>query len=363
MRKMDLIKDFILQNWSLFLILLAFMIMLKITVFLDQKVIRRMYFLIALICVLSICVFVEFRLESLSIYPNIRIVLMAIRYSATPVLIAQIIYTLVIRQHWSIFIPSILLIFVDFLSIKNGIIFSVTEDGAFKRGPLGYLPFIVAGIYCVQLICLLVKRSTKQITEIIPIVLLAFAFLGGLIFPFIFGKAYAQIFCPTIGISMFIYYVFSILALTKKDAMTHLINRQAYYSDISSNPQDITSVINLDMNGLKTINDTYGHAAGDKAIKTLAKCIIINLKNRQLPYRIGGDEFAIICRRTSMEETREIVEKISELVEDSEISCSIGYCIRENPTTSLDEMLAKADEMMYAEKAKYYQTHNRRKNR
>ena len=64
-----------------------------------------------------------------------------------------------------------------------------------------------------------------------------------------------------------------------------------------------------------------------------------------------------------MEETREIVERISELIEDSEISCSIGYCIRENPTTSLDEMLAKADEMMYAEKAKYYQTHNRRKNR
>ena len=322
-----------------------------------------MYVLIALIFILSICVFVEFSLESLAIYPNIRIILMAIRYSATPVIIAQIIYTLVAKEHWTIFIPSLILVFIDFLSIKTGVVFSITEDGIFKRGSLGYLPFIVAGVYCVQLIYLLVKRSTKQITEIIPIIFLAFSFTGGLIFPFFLGKAYARIFCPTIGISMFVYYVFSILSLTKKDAMTGLLNRQAYYKDITGNPQDISSVINLDMNGLKAINDTYGHSAGDKAIKTLAECIFKSLKSRQLPYRIGGDEFAIICRRTSLEETREIVEKISELVEDSEISCSIGYCIRETIDMSLDEMLAKADEMMYAEKAKYYQTHNRRKNR
>ena len=358
-----MIKEFILQNWSLFLVLLAFVIMLKITVFLDQKVIRRMYILIALIFVLSICVFVEFSLEKLALYPNIRIVLMAVRYSTTPVIIAQIIYTLVAKEHWTIFIPSIILVLIDFLSIKTGIVFSITEDGTFKRGLLGYLPFIVAGMYCVQLIYLLVKRSTKQVTEVIPIVFLAFSFAGGLLFPFILGKAYAQIFCPTIGISMFVYYVFQVLSLTKKDAMTGLLNRQAYYSDISKNPHDISSVINLDMNGLKTINDTYGHAAGDKAIKTLAECIFISLKSRQLPYRIGGDEFAIICRRTSPEETRGIAEKINDLVEDSEISCSIGYCIRENSDMSISEMLAKADEMMYAEKAKYYQTHNRRKNR
>ena len=145
--------------------------------------------------------------------------------------------------------------------------------------------------------------------------------------------------------------------------MTQLLNRQAYYNDITQKPQDISSVISLDMNGLKTINDTYGHAAGDKAIKTLAECVFQSLKSRQLPYRIGGDEFAILCRRTSLEETREIAEKIRDLAEDSGISCSIGYCIRESSGMSIGEMLAKADEMMYAEKARYYQTHNRRKSR
>ncbi|MBQ3796569.1 MAG: GGDEF domain-containing protein [Butyrivibrio sp.] len=356
-------KEFILQNWSLYLVLLAFVIMLKITIFLEHEVIRRMYVLIALIFLLSISVFVEFSLESRAIYPNIRIILMAIRYSATPLIIAQIIYTLVIKEHWTIFLPSVILVIIDFVSIKTGIVFSIAEDGSLKRGLLGYLPFIVAGIYCLLLIYFLVKRSTKLITEIIPIVFLAFCFLGGLILPFIIGKEYARIFCPTIGITMFVYYVFSIFSLTKKDAMTQLLNRQAYYNDITQKPQDISSVISLDMNGLKTINDTYGHAAGDKAIKTLAECVFQSLKSRQLPYRIGGDEFAILCRRTSLEETREIAEKIRDLAEDSGISCSIGYCIRESSGMSIGEMLAKADEMMYAEKARYYQTHNRRKSR
>ena len=356
-----MLKEFILQNWSLFLILSAFVIMLRVTVFLEQEVIRRMYILIALLFVLSICVFVEFSLEKLSVYPNIRIVFMAIRYSATPIIIAQIIYTLVRRSRLTIFIPSIILVFIDILSIKTGIVFSITEEGVFKRGVLGYLPFIIAGLYCIQLIYLLAKRSTGQITEIIPICFLAFTFLCGLTFPFIFGKEYARIFCTTIGISMYVYYVFSILSLTKKDAMTNLLNRQAYYSEISNNSQNISSVITLDMNGLKKINDAYGHAAGDKALKTLAECISINLTSRQLPYRIGGDEFAVICRHTSPEETIEIVKKISELVEDSEISCSIGYSIREDSNMSVNDMMSKADEMMYAEKAKFYLAHDRRK--
>ena len=167
-------KEFILQNWSLYLVLLAFVIMLKITIFLEHEVIRRMYVLIALIFLLSISVFVEFSLESRAIYPNIRIILMAIRYSATPLIIAQIIYTLVIKEHWTIFLPSVILVIIDFVSIKTGIVFSIAEDGSLKRGLLGYLPFIVAGIYCLLLIYFLVKRSTKLITEIIPIVFLAF---------------------------------------------------------------------------------------------------------------------------------------------------------------------------------------------
>ena len=79
------------------------------------------------------------------------------------------------------------------------------------------------------------------------------------------------------GIALFIYHVFSILQLTKKDALTGLLNRQAYYGETSRSFKDITAIISLDMNGLKKINDTYGHDAGDEALITLRHLLESNV--------------------------------------------------------------------------------------
>ena len=57
----DAFKEYLLQNWALILILMAFVIMLIITVFLDKKTIRRMYIIIAAVFILSIIVFLEFQ--------------------------------------------------------------------------------------------------------------------------------------------------------------------------------------------------------------------------------------------------------------------------------------------------------------
>ena len=139
-----------------------------------------------------------------------------------------------------------------------------------------------------------------------------------------YGKAYAHIFCSIIAIALFVYYVFLILQLTTIDTLTGLLNRQAFYADIGRNPENITALLSLDMNGLKTINDTGGHAAGDDALVTLAVCFTRALKRGQSCYRVGGDEFVIVCRRASRSEE------------------------------SVDDLLQKSDEMMYADKAQYY---------
>ena len=81
---MDLLKQYLLENWALILVLLAFVIMLMITVFLSKKTIRRLYILIAFIFLLSISVFFEFHLLSKNEHTEIIKVLVAIRYSATP---------------------------------------------------------------------------------------------------------------------------------------------------------------------------------------------------------------------------------------------------------------------------------------
>ena len=349
-----MLKSYILQNWTMLLILAAFAIALHITVFLDKKTIRRMYVFIVGVFLLSIAVFFEFHFADSAEHRSLRMVLMAIRYSATPLIVALIAYTLVKRQQWYVFIPAILLTVIDFASIPTGIVFNIGEDNSLVRGSLGYLPYIVAGCYCVFLIWLLVMRSNKQLTEIIPIVFLAVAFASGLVFPFVFGSDYAEIFCSTIAVALFVYYVFSILELTKKDALTGLLNRQAFKSDIRKNPEEITAILSIDMNGLKEINDNGGHVAGDEALTTLALCFMRSLKYGELGYRIGGDEFAVVCRRVSHDDLIELVKRIKKNVGKTEYNCAVGYSYNEDGQKTVKEMFKEADDMMYSEKAHFY---------
>ena len=336
------------------MILAAFAIVLGTTGFIDKKATRRLYVLIGIVFVLSISVFIEFYYENESSFRTARAVLMAIRYSATPFIIAQIIYALIKKLKGYIFIPAGILFVVDIVSIFTGIVFSVDENNDLVRGPLGYLPFIVAGLYCALLIYLLVKRSNKRALEIIPIVFLGVAFLSGLIFPFVFGPTFAEIFCSTVAMSMFIFYVFSILQLTKKDALTGLLNRQAYYSETSRSFKDITAIVSLDMNGLKKINDTYGHDAGDEALMTLALCISKSCKVKQSAYRMGGDEFTIVCRKTSEEDVLKLIERVKKHVSETKYSTSIGYCYQKDGFLGLDDLLKKSDEEMYKNKVEFY---------
>ena len=349
-----MIKSYIFQNWTMLLILAAFAIALRITVFLDKKTVKRMYVLIVAVFLLSISVFVEFNVAVTAEYRPLRIVLMAIRYSATPFIVAQIAYTLVKKQRWYVFIPAMILGAINLASIPTGIVFGIGEDDELIRGALGYLPFIVSGGYCLFLICLLIRRSNKRLMEIVPIIFLGLAFVSGLAFPFVYGKDYAAIFCSTIGVALFVYYVFSILEQTKKDALTGLLNRQAFESDIRKNPEEITALLSIDMNGLKAINDNQGHAAGDDALTTLALCFTRSLKARESGYRIGGDEFAITCRRIPQSELMALKGRIENLVKETGYSCSIGWSYNEDGGKAVAEMLKDADDMMYSDKARYY---------
>lgn len=358
---LDMFEQYILQNWVLILILFAFVVFLISTALIDKKATRRLFFLIGEIFVLSICVFIEFYFENDINYRILRTVLMAIRYSAAPILLAHVIFTLVKKMKAFVFIPAGVLAIVDIVSIFTGIVFSINDENKLVRGPLGYLPFIVAGCYCAFLIYILIKRSNKRFLEIIPIVLLAISFISCVTFPFIFRSNFAQIFCPTIAVALFIYYVFSILSLVKKDALTGLLNRQAYYAETSRTYKDITAIVSIDMNGLKKVNDTYGHHAGDEALIALSVCFMRACNVKQSAYRMGGDEFAIVCHKNSEEEVKALINRINDLVSKTKYTCSIGYSYQKDGHTEkeLDDLLKLSDDKMYQNKEEYYKIHER----
>ena len=115
---MEVFTSYLLQNWGVILILLAFVVVLKITVFLDKTTVRRMYILIALVFLFSIIVFTEFYLAEVNKFTEVRKVFIAIRYSATPFIIAFILYTLVKRVRWYlVFLPAALFAVLNVVSI------------------------------------------------------------------------------------------------------------------------------------------------------------------------------------------------------------------------------------------------------
>ena len=355
----EALKEYFFQNWILLLVLGAFIVVLLITSFSNRKTTLRYLLLLVSIFLLSVVVFAEFYIQPVAESKTLRLVLMAIRYSATPFVLGLVIMVLVKRQNYLIFIPAGILLILNIVSIFTGIVFGLDKSYELVRGPIGFMPFAVCGLYMVWLIALLAIRSNKRWVEILPIIFLSIALTSGVVFPFIFGSKFSQMYCTIMAVSLFIYYVFTILELAKKDGLTGVLNREAYYIETRRDYKDITAIVSLDMNGLKTINDTYGHAVGDEALVTLALCFTKATRARQSVYRMGGDEFVIVCRKASEEEVIALVKRIQDNVAMSKYSCSVGYSYHEPGTMKLDDILKESDKQMYSCKSDFYKNKNK----
>ena len=93
-----------------------------------------------------------------------------------------------------------------------------------------------------------------------------------------------------------------------------------------------------------------GHDEGDKAIKKIAECILQPTTTRETVYRVGGDEFIVICCHGDQNHIEQLVFKMRSSVDASGYSCAFGICCDNNK--SLEDMIKEADRMMYKDKAK-----------
>ena len=141
------------------------------------------------------------------------------------------------------------------------------------------------------------------------------------------------------------------------DMLTGLKNRNCYIkrlNALSLNPPATLGVIFVDINGMKKINDTFGHEYGDGVIRKAAR-----LLHRAVPedsYRVGGDEFVVLCEDVAHEAFTKLVEELRGcFAMDDTCDVSIGSSWKEG-TISANEQVLRADDLMYAAKQKYYRS-------
>lgn len=156
------------------------------------------------------------------------------------------------------------------------------------------------------------------------------------------------------------------------DPLTGLKSRYAYEAllkdDASPLRERQLTAFSIDINGLKHVNDTYGHAAGDILIKSAAQIIQKTFVGNPC-YRTGGDEFAVVVYG-SEDRGQELLEKLSKEEQRAnqnlqlKVSLAAGMAFsQENPNGNMKELMIIADQRMYNDKRKYYMDpkHDRRR--
>jgi diguanylate cyclase (GGDEF)-like protein len=148
--------------------------------------------------------------------------------------------------------------------------------------------------------------------------------------------------------------------LSRKDGLTGLNNRRTFFELTDKRRAQGTTgiLLMLDADWFKKINDTYGHNAGDKCLKSIAYTLRRNTRSDDVVGRIGGEEFAIYLQDATLEDAQAIGERLtapipfqSDTKQELTVTLSIGAAVS-YPQDTLDQMFAAADGALYCAKLK-----------
>ncbi len=259
----------------------------------------------------------------------------------------------VLKKEWKyiLLVPIILLAFLVLTSQLSHLIVFFTDDNLFFRGYIWLTPFIIGGIYSTIFIYPIIIKFRDNKTEASFIL---FIFVGSIIAMILDTEEITfNQFSQTLMMGCLVYYLYLYLLQNKTDYLTGLYNRKTFYTDLKEFDKKISAVISMDINGLKRINDTFGHLEGDKAITTCANSFVAIKDVKMKVYRVGGDEFNALVFNASEDEVIQTIEKMSKLITDSNYSCSFGYIMNQEGV-SIEELIKNSDEQMYQAKERYY---------
>ncbi|GKX64979.1 HD domain-containing phosphohydrolase [Inconstantimicrobium mannanitabidum] len=146
--------------------------------------------------------------------------------------------------------------------------------------------------------------------------------------------------------------------LSYHDQLTGLYNRRFFESELRRLDAECylpLSIIMADVNGLKLVNDSFGHGTGDELLRKVVEVMKNGCREGDILARLAGDEFVILSPKTEAFEAEQIVKDIKALalkekVRSVDISVSLGYETKNNIGQKIEEVLKKAEDHMYRKK-------------
>jgi diguanylate cyclase (GGDEF)-like protein len=254
------------------------------------------------------------------------------------------------------------------LSYKTGWIFFVDAQNEYTRGDLFLLPTIIGIFYFVLMVRAVIKNTLEyENNEKVILISICLIPIMGIIIQILFKDI--LFIWGSVSISLLLYYIFLRELQFKYDVQTKLNNRSAFEKEMGRFLKDDkdAAIVVVDINNLKSINDKYGHKVGDEIIYHAAKIIQKSFSDIGRAFRIGGDEFCIICKETSRELVDSALTDLDRLLvtinqkSSIEIVLAYGYAFYiKNENESIYSTFTQADKAMYTHKAKLKGFYGRR---
>jgi len=203
--------------------------------------------------------------------------------------------------------------------------------------------------------------------EFAPFVLLAVGagiWLATFLFYDKIGLNMISISCSIGQLLLFLYCGIIIQGLHRQanmDSLTGICNRRCLFAKLPEilKVEFPVSLMMIDIDNFKRVNDTYGHSAGDEFLKRFAEILKSNTRSTDIVARLGGEEFGIFLPDTNLDSAYILAENLRETVkctpfwyEGVEISqtISVGVTVCHRNTSSIDELLKVADDALYQAK-------------
>lgn len=151
-------------------------------------------------------------------------------------------------------------------------------------------------------------------------------------------------------------------AMARIDLLTQLPNRRAFYEhgateiERAQRYRHPLTVISLDLDDFKSVNDKDGHDAGDRVLRTVADILRKNIRSTDVAGRLGGDEFAILLPETGRDAAGAIAAKLQQQLAHTmrdggwPVTASLGVATFMAPPESIDNMMKQSDTLMYSAK-------------
>jgi diguanylate cyclase (GGDEF)-like protein len=271
-----------------------------------------------------------------------------------PIVLISIFDFRTLRKHLLLLIPTALNMIAAVLSPLFGLLFYIDRNNSYERGSI-FPVFVIA--YIVNILYLVVTTIHTGQKYLYPIkgkilALSLFTFAGTCV-QLLVPSVYSTWHCVTL--SLFLYYMILSEFEGSFDTLTRLYNRAAFEKDLKRlKTRKMFSVVAMDINNFKAINDTYGHKYGDTVLKKVAAIIRDSFIDRCTCYHISGDEFFVICRDANLEKLEQMLKSMTDKLteERRNDNClptiAYGYSFFQGGNTpDIQKILKEADEQMY----------------